>query len=489
MLDAVARTNSNNEALVVHPDVELTPFEATSFPAEPGLECDIVMKGGITSGVVYPLAVCELAKVYRLRSVGGASAGAIAAAAAAAAEVGRAEGADAARGGGFLGLSRFPDELMEKQQDGTSLLFHLFRPQPAARRIFALLMAGLDGAAALPKPVTPRSAVPLVRRLLRSGARAFPMRALVGALPGLALMILAVLTSSAPACWAYWPRSSSWSSGWCSRLVGLAVGVVTGVLADLGGLSEHRLRDLLRPGRDRGGDGTDAVAARPAATARGTVPTGDPLTFADLAEHKIDLRVMTTNLSRNQPLAMPWDNNTYFFDPARFPDAVPRRGGATRWCSSRQPLPHRTSAAQRQAEVLRRARQTATAVSRAPTELPILVRHPDEPELPFADLGGPAVRRRLRPARTTRTTGTRSGQWRRQNPGRRRPSERSRGRWPRPNFDVNWFSDGGLAANLPVHFFDSPLPTRPTFAIDLAPFAPRPEAQRPTSGRTSTSRR
>ena len=46
-----------------------------------------------------------------------------------------------------------------------------------------------------------------------------------------------------------------------------------------------------------------------------------------------------------------------------------------------------------------------------------------------------------------------------------------------PSFDVNWFSDGGLTANLPVHFFDSPLPTRPTFAIDLAPFAPGKEAQ------------
>jgi hypothetical protein len=41
-----------------------------------------------------------------------------------------------------------------------------------------------------------------------------------------------------------------------------------------------------------------------------------------------------------------------------------------------------------------------------------------------------------------------------------------------PRFQVNWFSDGGLAANLPVHFFDSPLPARPTFAIDLAPFGP-----------------
>jgi hypothetical protein len=47
------------------------PFTAASFPANPDLECDIVMKGGITSGVIYPLAVCELAQTYRLRSVGG----------------------------------------------------------------------------------------------------------------------------------------------------------------------------------------------------------------------------------------------------------------------------------------------------------------------------------------------------------------------------------------------------------------------------------
>jgi hypothetical protein len=36
------------------------------------------MKGGITSGVVYPLAIVEIAKAFRLRSIGGTSAGAIA---------------------------------------------------------------------------------------------------------------------------------------------------------------------------------------------------------------------------------------------------------------------------------------------------------------------------------------------------------------------------------------------------------------------------
>lgn len=55
------------------PDVEL-------------LNCDLVMKGGITSGVVYPKAVVQLAHRYRIRSIGGTSVGAIAAALTAAAE-------------------------------------------------------------------------------------------------------------------------------------------------------------------------------------------------------------------------------------------------------------------------------------------------------------------------------------------------------------------------------------------------------------------
>jgi len=42
----------------------------------------------------------------------------------------------------------------------------------------------------------------------------------------------------------------------------------------------------------------------------------------------------------------------------------------------------------------------------------------------------------------------------------------------RPIADRCWFSDGGLCSNLPLHFFDAPLPTRPTFAINLKPFHP-----------------
>src|SRR4051812_23383253 len=50
--------------------------------------CDLVMKGGITSGIVYPNAVLALTRRYEFRNIGGTSAGAIAAAATAAAALG-----------------------------------------------------------------------------------------------------------------------------------------------------------------------------------------------------------------------------------------------------------------------------------------------------------------------------------------------------------------------------------------------------------------
>src|SRR5947209_8162684 len=59
---------------------------------DPRKECDLVMKGGVASGIVYPQAILTLAERYRLRSVGGTSAGAIAAALAVAAEYGRESG-------------------------------------------------------------------------------------------------------------------------------------------------------------------------------------------------------------------------------------------------------------------------------------------------------------------------------------------------------------------------------------------------------------
>nr|WDS96478.1 hypothetical protein VW1_00050 [Enterobacter sp.] len=52
------------------------PDDASERSGRYPQECDLVMKGGITSGVVYPLAIVEIAKAFRLRSIGGTSAGA-----------------------------------------------------------------------------------------------------------------------------------------------------------------------------------------------------------------------------------------------------------------------------------------------------------------------------------------------------------------------------------------------------------------------------
>ena len=101
--------------------------------------CDLVMKGGITSGVIYPRAVCQLAVTRRLHQVGGTSAGAIAAAAAAAAEYARDAGAGP--GGspevGYPRLAKLPHNLAKPTGRQTQL-FHLFQPQRRTAALYRL---------------------------------------------------------------------------------------------------------------------------------------------------------------------------------------------------------------------------------------------------------------------------------------------------------------------------------------------------------------
>jgi len=87
--------------------------------------CDIVMKGGITSGVVYPAAVVEIAKKFTFKNIGGTSAGAIAAALTAAAE--RRRTRDGANDG-FDRLGKVPDWLALENH-----LFRLFVPNAGTR--------------------------------------------------------------------------------------------------------------------------------------------------------------------------------------------------------------------------------------------------------------------------------------------------------------------------------------------------------------------
>jgi hypothetical protein len=106
----------------------------TTPTAQPERFCDLVMKGGFTSGVVYPLAACELARAFRLKNIGGTSAGAIAVAATAAAELGRESDS-----GGFGLLEGLPGFLGETPPgDPKPNLFHFFQPKPGTKALFDL---------------------------------------------------------------------------------------------------------------------------------------------------------------------------------------------------------------------------------------------------------------------------------------------------------------------------------------------------------------
>src|SRR5690606_22227539 len=173
-------------------------------------ECDVVMKGGITSGIGYPRAIAALASHYRLRSLGGASAGAIAAAAAATAVYGRAAG-------GFERLAALPDLLAETDdgtEGGRTRLFRLFQPQATTRALYDLLVAGL-------MPEKPRWGLATCR-WLGAAIRSFPMAALLAlALVATAFVLLFARTEFV------WDDVFSWAA----LLAGIFVAAVVYVVA------------------------------------------------------------------------------------------------------------------------------------------------------------------------------------------------------------------------------------------------------------------
>ena len=94
------------------------------------------MKGGISSGIVYPKLIARLARGYAFKNIGGTSAGAIAAAACAAAECGRQSGR---RPAAFATLAGLPEEL-QAQDHGRSRLARLFQPTAALEAPFEQAM-------------------------------------------------------------------------------------------------------------------------------------------------------------------------------------------------------------------------------------------------------------------------------------------------------------------------------------------------------------
>jgi predicted acylesterase/phospholipase RssA len=253
----------------------------------PELRCDLVMKGGITSGVVYPSAVVELAEKYRFDNIGGASAGAIAAVVTAAAEYGR-------ETGGFKRVAALPDEF--------SGLGDMFQPHPRLRPLFEAVRALLAGRKAAALPI-----------LLAGYWRA----SLIGAAPGVAVFLIAA---------------------WCCAVGFALLGVLLAVFGAVAGAVVATIRTVRRdlPDADYGlcGGLTQPGAKRPALTdwladtidkVAGRDTGGPPLGVADLAEREIRVQTVTTDLMTHRPYALPIRNNLHFFSRSEFLKIFPKR--------------------------------------------------------------------------------------------------------------------------------------------------------------------
>lgn len=399
--------------------------------AQPGRLCDLVMKGGITSGIIYPLAVTELAQAYSFKSIGGTSAGAIAAAAAAAAECGRRNGT----GDGFEGLAALPGWLGAKDR-----LVNMFRPDPSTARLFhsAISLARVKGTARK----TVAAAGVLIRR--------FPFWTILGALPGslLGYVLFADLSG--------WKWFAAATGATILAMVGAMIAVLFRVYSDLTQAIPKNFYGLSKA-FDANSNHTEApltnwltgllnrLAGKPL--------TNGPLTFGDLynapalavdhtipdpPERAINLEMMTTNVNHGRPYRLPFrdpDKLFYFLEadfrqlfPGIVVDHMVKNPG-----QGKEPWP-RTREGRKLIPFPDAADLPVVVATRMSLSFPIL--------LAAVPLYAVDFTRKVNQQAETRF------------------AERC------------WFSDGGICSNLPIHFFDSPVPRWPTFAINLKQFHP-----------------
>lgn len=385
------------------------------------------MKGGVTSGVVYPYAILELAKRYRLRSIGGTSAGAIAAAFAAAAEYGRQNGDPDA----FVRLQKRCDTIPD-------ILGGLFQPSAEFRPLMTALQALSSRGSAWRRAAG--ALWPLKRPLLVGGGAGLAVYLAAAGVLGLAV----------------WPlgadlRPTSW---WA-----LLPGAVLATLAGSGLNLLRHARDLFGDHLPRNNFGfcsglavagdsapvlTEWIHASLQEIAFGPGGRDKPLTFGDLAHagrtarskgKSIDLRMMTTNLSLGRPHAAPDFNLDLLYSPVAWSKLFPK------------PVMDYLLGARDdgRGEVSPREDGGFRALPRA-DDLPVIVAVRMSLSFPILVQAIPMAMRDV---------------------GAAARGELASG--AKPPIVPLLFSDGGLSSNFPIHFFDAMLPQRPTFALSLDP--------------------
>jgi predicted acylesterase/phospholipase RssA len=285
--------------------------------------CDLVLNGGVASGVVYPWALVELARHYRFRNIGGNSVGAMAAAMAAAAEYGRCVGVEDA----FEPLRRFPLELA-KEVGGQPLMLRLFQPSAKVRRlfkVFLLVVRASEGGENMAPAARPHGPAWLVLATLYG--LWFPLGV------GLLLVALATLVN-------HWHGSDGTTQVMAAVL--LALGVVGVVVAiglrriwqDVRALADNDF-GLCRGGSQDGR--SEALVEwlhRGIQCSAGRGERDPPLTFADLwaaprfgragptpapgglqpADASIGLQMFSSNVTQGRPIRLPLnDANTRLY--------------------------------------------------------------------------------------------------------------------------------------------------------------------------------
>ncbi|WP_082938839.1 patatin-like phospholipase family protein [Mitsuaria sp. 7] len=430
--------------------------------------CDLVMKGGVTSGVIYPRLVAGLSDRYRFKNIGGTSAGAIAAGASAAAELGRQRG----HAGAFERLARLPEELGAvlpgaRPGPGRSRLFTLFQPVPALRRHFDVLTRALG------KPAGAAAISVLVGMVAMHGVAVLAMAAVGAALLVPYLQFLASDGSAGP-----WQKLLA--------VVGLAMIVALVSAAMLGTVLALFARSLLRGLKDNGyglcsgltqpdqgarGErgGSGEVGGQTALTdwlhvyfneLAGKSFDGPPLSFGDLwgpdpATRRINLEVITSAVSQQMVYSIPFRPGTpmFYYDPTEwsllFPPAVMAALAAPFDGSYDGPVIE--SAQGRALRSLPRHGDLPVVVAiRMSLSFPLLL---SAVPLYAVDWSRTANQRTQAEARAAATA-----------------AERRRLRLRATRI---WFSDGGIGSNMPLHLFDAMLPRHPTFAVNLK--APHPD--------------
>ena len=396
-------------------------------------DCDVVLEGGVTSAVIYAGLLARLSKTYRLRSLGGTSAGAVAAAAGAIAERARLA---TCRGKAFDALGAFPSKLAEVDAEGT-VLFKLFQARPATRRGLRIVTTALEHGRA---GHWLKAVLPVALAVVRN----FPIATLFGALAGLWLIASAVRQTLASGF--AWEQALSIVLGVpAALLLGLGAAFVWGLYSTLRGMLDNHYG--LCNGMPAPGHHGEALTPTLHALYNGLAGRSaqdPPVVFGWLwgngPQRKVDLQVITTALELKRPLRLPNDPGVdplraFFYDPvewsALFPEPV------MQWLDKHQ---RRTGA-----RVTSRDGRVLAALP-MPQRWPIVVAV--RLSLSFPGLLSAIPMYTLHGRGSVRNAPDASGD---------------------VQFiaDKVYFSDGGITSNCPIHLFDAPLPTRPTFGVNL----------------------